>query len=278
MKNAKIYKIIIAVLVALNLCTLAFMWFNRPGREGMGRHEGEAASFLVKELGLSDSQQKEYTQLRQEHHARLEALNQHDKDLHNRFFNLASLEKHDTISMDALSDSIAATRKKMEILTYDHFYRVMMLLNPEQQKKFNLIFKDVLRMILPPPPVPPPDLPPPPPPPDMQGMQNHRPIPDLPGLTDEQKTAIRKVDLAFMPQVAPLRKLIEADKAKLEALLTMHPSDVTQTDNVADEIGKTVSKLLKIMVQYDQSLRVTLSPDQQVIFDARPKPWLREKL
>ena len=154
MKNGKLYKLIIAVLVVLNLCTLAFMWFNRPGRERPERPEGEAASFLVKELGLSDSQQKEYSRLRHEHHAKLETLNQHDKDLHNRFFDLASLEKHDTIAMDALSDSIAATRKKMEILTYDHFYRVMMILNPEQQKKFNLIFKDVLRMILPPPPPP----------------------------------------------------------------------------------------------------------------------------
>lgn len=110
--------------------------------------------------------------------------------------------------------------------------------------------------------------------PDMEGSGFHRPILDLPGLTDDQKTAIKKVDLAFMPQVTPLKKLIDADKARLEALLTMHPADVTQTDNVADEIGKTVSKLLKIMVQYDQSLRVTLSPDQQILFDARPKPWL----
>jgi hypothetical protein len=39
-----------------------------------------------------------------------------------------------------------------------------------------------------------------------------------------------------------------------------------------------VSKILKIMVQYDQSLRATLSPDQQIIFDARPKPWLNTRL
>ena len=81
-----------------------------------------------------------------------------------------------------------------------------------------------------------------------------------------------------MPQITPLRKLIQADKAKLAALLAMQPADVTQTDNVADEIGKMVSKILKIMVQYDQSLRATLSPDQQIIFDARPKPWLNTRL
>jgi hypothetical protein len=123
---------------------------------------------------------------------------------------------------------------------------------------------------LPAPPVPPM----PPDPSDTDGFEGHRPILNLPDLTPEQKTAIKKVDLAFMPQLTPLRKLVQADKAKLEALLAMHPSDVSETDKVSDEIGKTVSKLLKIMVQYDQSLRVTLSPDQQVIFDARPKPWL----
>ena len=109
-------------------------------------------------------------------------------------------------------------------------------------------------------------------------FEEHRPILNLTDLTDVQKTAIKKVDLAFMPQITPLRKLVQADKAKLAALLAMQPADVTQTDNVADEIGKMVSKILKIMVQYDQSLRTTLSPDQQIIFDARPKPWLNTRL
>ena len=163
MKDVKIYKVIIIVLVVLNLCTLAFIWFNRPGRDRPGRRQGEAAFFLIKELGLTVEQRKVFGQMRQEHRARLEMLSLHDTDLHNRFFDLLSQEKPDMAAVEALADSIAANRKKMEVLTFEHFSRVNGILNPEQKKKFSLIFKDVLKMVLPPP-VPPPVPPPPPPP------------------------------------------------------------------------------------------------------------------
>ena len=176
MKNAKIYKLIIAVLVVLNLATLAFMWFNRPGREGLGRHEGEAASFLVKELGLSAEQQKEYQQLRHEHREILNKLTEQDKVLHQQFFELLLMEVPDTAKVHLFANVIAMNRNQMELVTYDHFSRINKILTPDQQKKFKLIFKDVLKMVLPPPlppspPLPPPpgNLPPPPPPPPAPG-------------------------------------------------------------------------------------------------------------
>ena len=176
MKNAKIYKLIIAVLVVLNLATLAFMWFNRPGREGLGRHEGEAASFLVKELGLSAEQQKEYQQLRQEHREILNQLTEQDKVLHQQFFELLLMEVPDTAKVHLFANVIAMNRNQMELVTYDHFSRINKIPTPDQQKKFKLIFKDVLKMVLPPPlppspPLPPPpgNLPPPPPPPPAPG-------------------------------------------------------------------------------------------------------------
>jgi len=162
MKNGKVYKLIIAVLVVLNLCTLAFMWFNRPGREGLGRHEGEVASFLVKELGLSAEQQKEYQQLRQEHREILNKLIEQDKVLHQHFFEMLLMEVPDTAKVQLLAKVIAMNRNQMELVTYDHFSRISKILTPDQQKKFKLIFKDVLKMVLPPPPMPP--APPPPPP------------------------------------------------------------------------------------------------------------------
>ncbi|MEI8007193.1 MAG: periplasmic heavy metal sensor [Bacteroidota bacterium] len=172
MKNGTIYKLIIAVLVVLNLCTLAFMWFNRPGRERIGRHEGEAASFLVKELGLSAEQQKEYQQLRQEHREILNKLTEQDKVLHQQFFELLLMEVPDTAKVQLFANVIAMNRNQMELVTYDHFSRINKILTPDQQKKFKLIFKDVLKMVLPPPPQPPPPPPPgnlPPPPPPAPG-------------------------------------------------------------------------------------------------------------
>jgi hypothetical protein len=50
-------------------------------------------------------------------------------------------------------------------------------------------------------------------------------------------------------------------------------------DQVADDIGKVASSILKQQIRHDQELRAILTPDQQIIFDSRPKPFLnmREK-
>jgi periplasmic protein CpxP/Spy len=173
MKNAKMYKAIIVLLVIMNLGTLAFMWFHRPGREGQVKQQA-AAAVLIKELGLTDVQQKEYMQLRREHRDAIDKLSLHDKALHQRFFDLLLRDRPDSLSLVLLADSIAADRRQMEMVTYDHFSRVNNLLNPSQKEKFKIIFNDVLNIVLPPPPPPPgappeagmqpPPLPPPPPP------------------------------------------------------------------------------------------------------------------
>jgi hypothetical protein len=95
-------------------------------------------------------------------------LEKHDRMLHQRFFVLLLMDFPDTVRMHSLADSIAANRRQMELVTYDHFFRISKMLNPEQLTKFGVIFHEVLRMVLPPPqPPPPPPLPPLPPPPPV---------------------------------------------------------------------------------------------------------------
>ena len=165
MNNTRFLKIVIFVLIVINLGTLAFMWFNRPGN-GISARRPVAAGFLVKELELSGSQRKEYFRLRSDHRIMLKELQEHDKALHNLFFEQLFSEVPDPKSVHDLADSIAENRRKMEMLTYDHFNHVKQILTPAQQKKFGEIFDEVLRMVLPPPPSPPlppsPETPPPP--------------------------------------------------------------------------------------------------------------------
>jgi len=170
MKNAKLYKVIIILLVALNLATLAFMWFNRPGREREGDKD-RAANFLIRELGMNQEQQAQYQKLRQEHRAKLNVLNERDKVLHKHFFNLLVQGTADSVSLESMASAIAANRKEMELVTYEHFDLIKKILSPVQQQKFDSIFQDVLRMVLPPP-SPPPPPPPPPPAPKLYPLQS----------------------------------------------------------------------------------------------------------
>jgi Spy/CpxP family protein refolding chaperone len=101
---------------------------------------------------------------------------------------------------------------------------------------------------------------------------------DIPDLTPDQHEKIRKARLKQMSELTPLKNQMKEKKARLSTVLTTVPFDEKQADQLADEIGKTVSAMVKIKIHHDQELRNFLTPDQQVIFDSRPKPWLNKEL
>ena len=119
---------------------------------------------------------------------------------------------------------------------------------------------------------------PPPPPPLPDAEQDGPPLPlDLPDLTNEQKEKIKKVDLQQMGAITPLRNQMREKRVRLTTILTTMPFDMKAADQVADEIGKIVTSILKVEIRHDQELRGLLTPDQQIIFDARPKPFMKRR-
>ena len=173
MNHIRFYKIIIIILVLLNLGTLTLLWFGRSRTEH-AQDPGESAKFLIHELTLTPGQQDEFGKLRDEHRQRLAILQERDRRLHDRFFEAIFLPAPDTLAAIILSDSIAAVRRQMELLTFDHFMQLRLLLNEEQKNKFHGVFRQALEhaMPLPDPPLPPPP-PPPPPPPYGSTSKNH---------------------------------------------------------------------------------------------------------
>jgi periplasmic protein CpxP/Spy len=156
MQHRRFLIVVIVLLVLLNLGTLSFLWINRPGeRENRRPHRTEAPGFLIRELNLTGNQRKEFIFLRNRHWQTMEVLQQHDQDLHSRFFDLLLSNPVDSKAVENMADSMSQTRRTMEILTFEHFSRMRQILNPEQQKKFDSIFHKTIRMILPVPPPPP---------------------------------------------------------------------------------------------------------------------------
>jgi Spy/CpxP family protein refolding chaperone len=121
----------------------------------------------------------------------------------------------------------------------------------------------------------PPSPPPPPPPPDVDQDDMHPPL-NLPDLTDEQKEKIKKIDLKQLETMTPLRNQMREKRVRLSIILTTMPVDMKAADQAADEIGKIAASILKAQIRHDQELRNLLTPDQQIIFDSRPKPFLRK--
>jgi hypothetical protein len=153
MKIERFYKAVILVLLLINIGTLAFMWFHRPGRGKMIVMEGPAGRpfapmMLKRELGFSDDQMKQYQSLRLEHREAMKAITMRDREIHKRFFNLALTKPADAPEVKATVDSIAAIRKEMEMITYSHFAKMVGLLTPEQKKNFGPVYERLLHSIL----------------------------------------------------------------------------------------------------------------------------------
>ena len=99
--------------------------------------------------------------------------------------------------------------------------------------------------------------------------------PDVPDLSNDQREKIRLQELEHMKTMMPLHNQVREKRARLQTILTTSPFDAKTADLVVDELGKTETAILMESIRHDQALRNILTPDQQVIFDSRPKPFLR---
>ncbi len=127
-----------------------------------------------------------------------------------------------------------------------------------------------------PPNAPSPPPPPPPPPPAVDNADMQAPLQlDLPDLSDEQRDKIHQASLDHMKAMTPFHNQIREKKARLQTILTTSPFDAKTADQVAEELGKIETGMLKEMIRHDQTLRNLLTPQQQVVFDSHPKPFLR---
>ena len=154
MNNLRFLKGVIIILIMLNLVALAFLWFGRP-KHRPGPFIGKASEYLIRELRLTPLQQDKYIKLRDNHREQLDILQERDRKFHDRFFETIFLSAPDKTEIQQLADSIAGTRKEIELLMFGHFRDLQQLLNGDQKIKFHRIFRDAfIRMMSPPPPPP----------------------------------------------------------------------------------------------------------------------------
>ena len=161
-KNKLLTWLVILLLIA-NAATIAMFWLGKPKRPPAP--QGTAIDFLIKELNLDAKQQEQFKKLAGEHRETAEKIREQVKEAKDSLFDLVK----DPVTPDSVKETrVALVGKRLEqidLLTLNHFQQVRQLCNPEQQKKFDKIIQQVLRMMAGPKPPGPggPQGPPPPP-------------------------------------------------------------------------------------------------------------------
>jgi hypothetical protein len=154
MENKRFLNIIVILLLLLNFGTLGFLWFGRHQGPPPPPPHGNAADFLTHELSLTADQQKKFSDLRELHHHRVTEIQDSIHMLREKFFD--ELPTGSTGRADSLAMEIGKKQTELERVTFDHFRQVRMLCDAGQQKKFDNVIQEALRMMAPPPPGPPP--------------------------------------------------------------------------------------------------------------------------
>ena len=161
MDNTKFFKIVILVLLLINIATLTFVWTTSQRPPSFQPRPPDVGEFLTQKLQLTEAQQKQFEALKQVHHEKVETLREKNKKLHNDFFDLLKQPNIDTTTINMAADAIMINQKAIEMATFYHFEDVRSICTPNQQKMFDEVIKEALRMMSPPPPGPPHGGPPP---------------------------------------------------------------------------------------------------------------------
>lgn len=134
---------VIAILTLTNVVLLVIMLSHgHAGKHGPGKpHE-----WLARQLNFTAAQQEKYNTLHQQHRNVMEPLLQNDRNLHDSLFTQLKQAQPDTVIVNHFISAISNNRALTETTTFHHFLLVRNLCTPGQQKIFDEVVGDALRM------------------------------------------------------------------------------------------------------------------------------------
>ncbi len=148
MKNVKILIAIVIILVLVNCGMLALFWLRNADVDAVKAGPPRRAhEFLTRELSLTKAQSEAYKTMRESHFATTRKLNEANRELHDSLFANIKANTLDSVKVNALEQKIANNQIQLENTTLLHFRELREILTPAQQKKFDNVIQDALRMM-----------------------------------------------------------------------------------------------------------------------------------
>lgn len=146
----KWWAVLILLLVALNIATLAAFWLLRD-KQAVEKvpSKSPAIEYLVNELGLDSVQKEKLGLLKADHQQKMREIRSRNKAVKDALF---SLLKDSTATDSAVAKAARESvvyDVEAELVTFKHFREIRNLCNPEQKKKFDSVIAEVLRMMAP---------------------------------------------------------------------------------------------------------------------------------
>lgn len=148
MKNStnKILTIAVVLLLLTNIALVVFMIKDKNRHSGKPRgNRSEPFEMMVKELNMTEQQQKEYKELKEEHLKNIkpwfDSIRSAKKDYYALIKDSAISDSIVTVYNQRISERQAAADR----LTFAHFKRVRNLFTAEQQPRFDEFIQKMMQ-------------------------------------------------------------------------------------------------------------------------------------
>jgi len=142
----KVFLWIVAILITLNLLTLALIWFGKPAKDGKRPPPPPEflAGFFKNELGWNEAQTQKFDYLGKKYFQESKILIDSVLTFRKELFKLVA--EGDSSNQNALltAEKIGQLQTRIDMQRYEHFKEIENICDTEEQKKkFNEILMDV---------------------------------------------------------------------------------------------------------------------------------------
>lgn len=137
MVRTKLYKLIIATLVIINVGMLIFFVMGKPN------HHPPKAGDLVEKLGIEGSKATVVMNLETAHHIEKRKLMDTDRELHEQLFSKIGTDE----DVSSIQAKITANFAETEQMTYAFFHEVSEQCTPEQAEELKEIIYHAFRQM-----------------------------------------------------------------------------------------------------------------------------------
>lgn len=142
MNKTNILKWMVGLLVLCNIGLIVTLWL-KPGATGPERHE-TPRDYVIRNLDFTEGQVDAYDVLIHAHRQAMNDLREEAMQYRRMLFSsLAKPGAH--VNADSISQLIAGTQKRIEIVTYEHFADVRKICSEQQKPVFDQIINNVIK-------------------------------------------------------------------------------------------------------------------------------------
>ena len=147
MKNSttRILTIAVVLLLLANIALVIFMVKGKKRSPGKRSGRGEPFEMMVKEMNMTEEQQKEFKALKEEHFKNVRPLFDSVRAAKTAFFGLVKEPNVSDSLLNAYDQRVIDHQIKLDKLTFEHFRRVRNLFTAEQQPKFDSIIQKMMQ-------------------------------------------------------------------------------------------------------------------------------------